>query len=67
MRRRALLAHLRTHGCRLLREGKGHSVYLNPASLRTSTVPRHREISPWLARKICRDLGVPAPAEEDRR
>ena len=28
---------------------------------RTSTVPRHREINDFLARKICRDLGVEEP------
>ncbi len=27
-----------------------------------STVPRHAEINSFLARKICKDLGIPAPA-----
>ncbi len=61
MKRRALLQHLRRHGCELLREGKRHSVYWNPANRRTSTVPRHTEIPDKLARKICKDLGIPAP------
>jgi len=26
-----------------------------------SAVPRHREINEQLARKICKDLGVPTP------
>jgi hypothetical protein len=36
-------------------------VYVNPAARKTSTVPRHREIDEFLARKICRDLDVPQP------
>jgi len=62
MKRRDLERHLREHGCELLREGGNHSVYWNPADRRTSSVPRHREISDLLARKICRDLGIPEPS-----
>ena len=61
MKRVDLIRHLESHGCRLLREGGSHSVYLNVAARRTSTVPRHREIDDFLARKICRDLDVPSP------
>jgi len=61
MKRKDLVAHLLRHGCELLREGSRHSVYYNPALNKTSTVPRHREINDFLARKICRDLGVPEP------
>ena len=59
MKRRDLTRILESHGCRLLREGGSHSVYLNPANNKVSTVPRHREINEDLARKICRDLDVP--------
>ena len=61
MKRRALLKHLRRHGCELLREGERHSVYFNPTNRRTSSVPRHAEIANKLARKICKDLGIPPP------
>ena len=61
MKRTALAKHLQRHGCVLLREGHRHSVYSNPATNRTSTVPRHTEIADLLARKICRDLGIPEP------
>jgi mRNA interferase HicA len=61
VKRRALLRHLETHGCQLLREGARHSVVVNRAERRTSTVPRHAEVDDNLARKICRDLGVPQP------
>ena len=59
MKREHLLRHLREHGCELLREGGRHSWWHNPVENRRSAVPRHREIDDGLARKICRDLGVP--------
>jgi len=58
MKRLDLIRHLESHGCRLLREGRRHSVYYNPDNNQTSAIPRHREINQFLARKICRDLGV---------
>ncbi len=61
MKRRDLIRHLRAHGCEFLREGGNHTVYWNPATRRVSTLPRHREINDFLARKICLDLQVPAP------
>ncbi len=61
MKRRDLIRHLEAHGCELLREGGNHSVYVNRAARKTSTVPRHGEVNEFLARKICRDLGVPPP------
>jgi len=61
MKRRDLIRHLEQHGCTLLREGAKHSVYVNRAAGKSSTVPRHREINDFLARKVCRDLEVPEP------
>lgn len=58
MKRQALIRHLKKNGCLLMREGKRHSVYLNPSKGKTSTVPRHTEIVDILARKICKDLDV---------
>jgi len=43
----------------MLREGGRHTVYFNPKTNRTSTVPRHREVNDFLAKKICKDLGIP--------
>ena len=43
MRRRALISHLEAHGCRLVREGRRHSWYGNPANNKRSAVPRHTE------------------------
>lgn len=59
MKRRDLLKHLSEHGCELLREGGRHSWWWNPSLNRRSAIPRHTEIDENLARKICRDLGLP--------
>jgi mRNA interferase HicA len=61
LKRRDLIRHLETHGCEFLREGADHSVYVNRRARKTSTVPRHRDVNDLLARKICRDLDIPAP------
>ena len=61
MKRRDLVRHIEAHGCELLREGTHHSVYVNRSARKTSTVPRHRDINEFLARKICRDLSIPEP------
>lgn len=58
MKRKDLIRYLQNHGCKFLREGKKHTVYFNPENLKTSTIPRHREINDFLVRKICRDLGI---------
>lgn len=58
MKRAILLRHLLKEGCTLVREGAKHSVFYNLVTSRTSTVPRHNEVNDFLARKICRDLGV---------
>lgn len=60
MKRLELIRHMEQHGCALLREGAKPSVYVNRANSKASTVPRHREINDFLARKICRDLEVVA-------
>ncbi|OIP93925.1 type II toxin-antitoxin system HicA family toxin [bacterium] len=59
MKRHELIAYLRSQGCELLREGGRHSWWQNRALNKRSSVPRHTEIGNDLARKICRDLGVP--------
>ena len=61
MKRRDLVQHLEAHGCQLLREGGSHSVYVNRKTRKATSIPRHRDINDFLARKICRDLEVPEP------
>ena len=61
MKRRDLIRHPERHGCELMREESNHTVYVNRAAKKTSTVPRHTEGNNDLARKICKDLQVPPP------
>ncbi|MGE3726987.1 MAG: type II toxin-antitoxin system HicA family toxin [Candidatus Sericytochromatia bacterium] len=61
MKRKDLIRHLHAHQCELLREGGAHSVFINRVLNKISTVPRHTEIVDLLAKKICRDLGIPVP------
>jgi mRNA interferase HicA len=59
MKRRDLIKHLEAHGCEFLREGSRHSWWWNPEQNKRSSVPRHMEVKDNLAKKICKDLGVP--------
>jgi len=59
VKRGDLLRHLRFHGCILKREGRSHSLWMNPLTGAVEAVPRHTEISNTLARSICRGLGIP--------
>lgn len=61
MKRRDLIRHLEANGCEMLREGGSHTIYVNRAKRKTTSVPRHREINDFLARKICHDLEIPEP------
>ena len=59
MKRKDLIRHIRDHGGVFIREGGNHSWWGNPAQNRRSSIPRHVEINEFLARKICKDLGLP--------
>jgi mRNA interferase HicA len=61
MKRRDVVRHLEEHGCRLFREGSNHTVFVNIATRKATTIPRHREVKEMLVRKICSDLGIPKP------
>ena len=61
MKRRELIRHLEQHGCEFLREGGNHTIYINRRARKVSSVPRHREVFEFLARKICKDLEIPLP------
>jgi len=58
VKRKELLKYLNEQGCQLLREGRSHSVWMNPANEQQASIPRHREINSFTARAICRQLGV---------
>jgi predicted RNA binding protein YcfA (HicA-like mRNA interferase family) len=64
MKRKDLIRYLLKNGCIFVREGAKHSVFFNPLLKKTSTVPRHNEIDNFLAKKICRDLGIEPPKKK---
>jgi len=57
MKRNQLLKHLKKHGAYFIREGSRHSIFQKEHN--KTQVPRHNEIVDELARKICKDLGIP--------
>ncbi|MFH1575464.1 MAG: type II toxin-antitoxin system HicA family toxin [Candidatus Nealsonbacteria bacterium] len=61
MKRKDLIKHLRKNGCVFIREGAKHSVFFNSSIGKLSTIPRHTEVDNFLAKKICRDLGIESP------
>ena len=62
MNKRFLVSYLEQHGCRLMRQGRKHEWWEHSVTRKRSSIPRHVEISKYLAKKICRDLGISAPA-----
>jgi predicted RNA binding protein YcfA (HicA-like mRNA interferase family) len=56
MKRRDLERRLRIAGCYLKREGASHSIWTNPRTGVTETIPRHSEIKEPLAMKILKRL-----------
>ena len=63
MKRVDLIRHIEASGCAFLREGGRHTVYVNATARKVSTVPRHREINEFMAKKICRELEVDEPGK----
>jgi hypothetical protein len=61
MKRRDLVKHFLKNECIFIREGARDSVFFNPLLRKTSTAPRHNEIDNFLAKKICRNLGIEQP------
>ena len=61
MKRRNLIDHLISNGCVLMREGSRHTIFYNSDARKTLSVPRHAEINDFLAKKICKELGITEP------
>ena len=59
MKRSEFIKHLHKNGYELIREGSNHSIYINRANKRQSSVVRHQELSNLLCKKICKQLGIP--------
>jgi mRNA interferase HicA len=61
MKRTALIRHIEAHGAVYVREGGEHTIYRNPRTNRSSSIPRHNEINDITAANICKQLSVPKP------
>ncbi|WP_412754524.1 type II toxin-antitoxin system HicA family toxin [Legionella pneumophila] len=54
------IAHLESYRCSLKRNGGNHDIYQNDLKPHLiSSIPRHNQINPYTADKICKDLEVP--------
>jgi len=58
MKRNEFLKYLHGNDCKLLREGSNHSIYVNPKNKKQTAVPRHKELSDLLCKKICKQLEI---------
>ncbi|HVJ81820.1 MAG TPA: type II toxin-antitoxin system HicA family toxin [Planctomycetia bacterium] len=56
MKRRDFIRELERKGCELVRHGRRHDVFRNPANGRQAPVPRHREIADALCQIIRKQL-----------
>jgi len=60
MKKEKLLKHLRTYNCLPTGRQKGsHAQFKNIDTGAYSIVPMHNDISDILAKKICKQLGIP--------
>ncbi|MBI4721981.1 MAG: type II toxin-antitoxin system HicA family toxin [Candidatus Stahlbacteria bacterium] len=59
MKRAVFLRYLIKNGCYFEREGKKHTLFYNPRTDKSVTIPRHSEINTFTAKAICKDLGIP--------
>ncbi|RJR32616.1 MAG: type II toxin-antitoxin system HicA family toxin [Deltaproteobacteria bacterium] len=58
MKRVDLLRLLNDQGCRIIRHGARHDIFLNPANQRRAPIPRHREIPDSLVKIILKQLDL---------
>lgn len=60
MKKEKLLKHLRTHNCLPTGRQKGsHAQFQNTETGARTIFPMHNEIDDILAKKICKQLGIP--------
>lgn len=58
MKRSELLKQIKKEGCKLLRSGSRHDIYINPTTGQKQPIPRHSEIDNTLANHIKKYLGI---------
>ena len=53
VKRRDLIGHLEQQGCRFLREGSSHTLYINPKQRKVTTIPNMaRSTSTWRGKSV---------------
>ena len=55
--RNKIVSRLAKEGWRLVRNGSAHDIYDHPARPGVLTIPRHRTLSPGVARQIAKIAG----------
>jgi hypothetical protein len=58
LKRRQLIKHPEACSCKHYDEGAKHSKYINTATGKKTTIPRHPEIDNDFAKDICKQLGI---------
>ncbi len=58
MKRKEFIKILNKAGCVLIRHGRNHDLYQNPATGKKQPVPRHTEIDKKLVRHILKHLEI---------
>jgi mRNA interferase HicA len=58
MNRKKLMAKLEEEGCKLLRHGSRHDIYINPVNGQKQPIPRHTDIDDYLVKHILKYLGL---------
>jgi hypothetical protein len=58
MKRSKLVTHLKKNGCKLLRNGANHDIYLNQVNGKMSAVGRHTELDNLYCIMICKQLEI---------
>ncbi|HII96036.1 MAG TPA: type II toxin-antitoxin system HicA family toxin [Candidatus Methanofastidiosum sp.] len=56
MKRKELIKKITSFGCKFVRHGGRHDLYINPKTGKKQPVPRHDEIDEHLAKHIIKEL-----------
>lgn len=60
MKTKQFIAYLEAHGCKLLRQGSRHAIYVSPSNGKKFAIPRHgsQEVSVGVVNRAKKELGI---------